>query len=273
MSYGTNWGTNWGGAAVAVGFSVVEAFPTSNQTFVVTFTVQPIVASPIGPTDASNLANITLVRTDTNETISLLTSRPVDGDLESVEYFLLGQFLSPLITYQVTAANLVSAFDDPLIDPKVAQFDGLPSAQLPAEQLRPLLDLKNPQTDGDLFNSGLIIGTNADYELEGGVDLIRKLIIRRIITAQDEFFHLSDRNYGLGIEAKLTFTDSDLVAFRAQLQREVAKESEINAVTVKLQLTADNVLNIIVRAVLQRTGQQIEVSVPLETNTTTVIGQ
>lgn len=274
MGWGTLYGTGWGGcdAAAVTAFTVASARATSSKTYVVTFTQNPLILSAAGANDASNLANVELVRLDTLEVITLLAGGPIAGSPQLVEYVLLGEFMSPLIVYETRHTNLISTVDGVLEDPKEAQFDGMPNVTLPREQLRPLLDYFNPQAEGDFINGGLVVGTNSDYQFESGVTLMRKLIIRRITTAQDAFFHLSDREYGLGVQSKRTYTESDLIFFKRQLEREVQKEPEIRQSSVTLVLKASHELIITVRAQLQTTNQQIEVSLPLDlTAQTTVI--
>ena len=277
MSYGTIWGTGWGGSSTAgagplAPFHVVSAQATSSQSFSVTFSKNPVVQTPIGATDASNLANITLTRLDTGAVIPLLAGGAVPGDPLTVEYLMLAVFPSTLITYETASANLVSEFGEILADPKTAQFNGMPSSALPAVTLRPLLDYFNPQAAAGLINGGLEVGSNADYALEGGVSLMRKLIIRRILTAQAEFYHLADQPYGLGVEPKQIYTAADLIQFRRQLEKEVVKEAEIDSVKVRLTLKTSHELDIQVSARLKTIDQQITISLPIDlTGTTNVV--
>lgn len=271
MSWGSNWGTNWGGCDSDFNYNlpendffVVSAHATSSKTYVVQFSQPPEISSPIGPNDAANIGLVELVRLDTGAIIPLLAAGPVPGQPTLVEFLLLGVFTSAQITYETRHTDLITIFGEPLVDPKTAQFDGMPQQQLLRERTQALIDYYNPQAEDNLINGGLVVGTDADYEFEAGASLMRKLIIRRVVTAQDEFFHLSDREYGLGVQPKLTYTEADLIQFKRQLEREVQKEPEVSRSVVSLSLSADHTLTVIVRAKLLATGQQIEVSVPLD---------
>jgi hypothetical protein len=263
MSWGAIFGVGWGGGGLAEGFYVTNAYAVSSQSFIVAFSNPPNYTSPIGATDASNLTNIALGNNDTGLPVRLLTSRLVRNEPLLVEYILTAPFRSSLTGYTVTAANLVSTTAELLIEPKSATFSGMPSVQLPVQEQRPLIDLYNPQTSGELLNGGLVITTGGDHAFESGVSLMRKLIMRRITTAQAEFYHLADVDYGLGIQPKLTPTPSDLVGFRTTLQAEIAKEPEIGASSVSLTLTPDHVLTINISAKLKSSGQQIAFIIPL----------
>ena len=277
MGWGATFGFGWGGCDVdsidegADEFSVASAKATSSKTYVVQFTKAPVILSPIGPNDAANLANVELVRLDTNEVIPLLAAGPIPGEPLLVEFLLLGIFASHLITYETRHVNLLGVFGETLVDPKTAQFAGMAQEQAIRERTQALVDYFNPQAEGDLINGGLVVATNADYEFEGGVSLMRKLIIRRVVTAQDEFIHLSDREYGLGVRPKLIYTEADIIQFRAQLDREVRKEPEIAEARSQVTIRPDHELIVIVRAKLRTTEQQIEVSVPLDFSSQTTV--
>jgi len=261
--FGVGWGGGWGGAEGAEGFWVLTAYSTSSNSFVVVYSARPTFVSPIWAGDAGNLGNFVLVNLDTGVEQLLLASRVVPADVNAIEYVLTSQFLSSLSGYRITAANLVGYFEEPLIDPKSADFDGMAASQLPIKVLRPTIDLYNPQTSGENLNGGLIIGADGDYTKEGGVSFLRKLIVRRIITVQSEFYHLAGISYGFGIEAKSLPTTADLIVLRTRMAEEVAKEPEISSVRVSLVLTPNHVLSVTVQATVKRTGQQIMLSIPL----------
>lgn len=264
MGFGTFWGTGFGGGDVEnAGFWVATAYSTSSNSFVIVYSARPTYVSPIWAGDAGNLGNIVLTNLDTGAVQILLTSRPVLSDVTAIEYVLASPFLSSLSGYQVVVANLVGYFGEPLIDPKSADFPGMAPSQLPIKVLRPIIDLFNPQIDGEVINGGLVNGSDGDYSKEGGVPLLRKLIIRRIITAQSAFYHLAGVPYGFGIEAKDLPSTASLIVLRTRMAEEVAKEPEVEDARVSLILTPNHVLNVTVVARVKRTGQQISLSIPL----------
>lgn len=263
MSWGTFWGTAFGGSdELAGGFWVESAYASSSKSFIIVYSVRPVVLSPIWVGDASNLSNITLSNLDTAATVSLIAARPVLSNINAVEYVLMSSFQANT-SYGVTVANLVGYLGEELVEPKSATFATLPATSLPIRQRRPLLDLLNPQMDGELINGGLVNGSNGDYTKESGVSLMRKLIIRRIITARDAYYHLAGLEYGFGIQAKEFLSATDLIILRTKMSEEIAKEPEISLLSIALDLENNGVLTVHVQAVLKRTGQQITLSIPL----------
>lgn len=264
MSYGTSWGTAWGGSDdLLSGFWVEAAYATSSKSFIVVYSVRPTFLSPIGSGDASNLSNVVLTNLENNATVLLLASRAVPGNINAVEYILLSSFVQHSNGYNVTVANLVGYLGETLVEPKSAMFSTLPATALPIRQRRPLLDLLNPQTSGELINGGLINGSNGDYSKESGVSLMRKLVIRRIITARDAFYHLNGLNYGFGIKPKEFLSATDLIILRTRMAEEVANEPEISLTSISLELANAGILTVHVQALLKQTGQQISLSIPL----------
>jgi len=264
MAWGTSFGTGWGGGSTSgSGFWVERAYASSSQSFIVVFSARPTFNSPIGPTDASNLSNFVLTNLDTAEVVALLASRAVPSTVLAVEFVMTQPFTSSFTGYQVIAANLVGYLGEPFVEPKYGNFLGMPSVQTPIVARRPLLDLFNPQVEGDQLNGGLVIGTDGDYRKESGAQLMRKLIVRRIVTAQAEFFHLADVRYGQGITAKNTPTTTDLIGFQKKLSDGVSREPELENVAVRVSLSADHVMIVGVSAHLRRTGQRVELSIPL----------
>jgi len=266
MSWGINWGGGaWGGGdedILAVGFSVVSAIATSSRTFSVTFTKPPRLQSTLSPNDASNLRNWTLVREDTNEVTTLMTARATVSPL-TVEFVILGTFVSQFVTYVIQARNLLAQDNSILVDPKFAQFLGMPISQVLAVQQRPLQDVWNPQVQGDQINGGLVVGSSGDYLNENGVTLLKKLIVRRIVTARNAFRHLADRDYGAGIQPSELYTQTDLVGLKTALEQQVRLEPEVQAAQIRLTSYPDNRLVVEVSARVRATNQQIVFSVPL----------
>jgi hypothetical protein len=265
MSWGgESWGGNWGGSSEALsGFWVASAYSRNADSFVIAYSARPTYASPIWPGDAGNLQNFVLTNLDTGLAEGILATRIVLTDLNTIEYVLASPFRSSLAGYRVTAANLIGYVGEELIDPKFADFPGMAPSQLPAKTLRPTIDLYNPQVSGEYLNGGLVIGSDGDYVKEAGTPFLRKLIVRRILTAQSEFYHLAGISYGLGVEAKALPTTADLVVLRTRMAEEIGKEPEVADVRVSLLLSPNHVLNVTVTAQLKRTGQQISLSIPL----------
>jgi hypothetical protein len=110
----------------------------------------------------------------------------------------------------------------------------------------------------DLFNGvqdSLRIGSNGDYQDMSGADLLRKLVLRRLMTPRGGFFHLPQ--YGLGIIEKRLWPD--IAVLKGQVEREVRREPEVVDDAASIQLTTGGVLTVRVKAVLV-SGTVISVS-------------
>ncbi len=266
MAWGSSWSILWGGGAPGGGpppvggFFVVAATASGSSTFQVAFSEQPLFVSPLRSGDASNLARWSLIRLDTGAAVPLLFIRAVSGVPLVLEFGIIGRFMSALVRYQITGDfTLVSAIADPIINPRSATFAGSPFAAT-VPQARGLRDMRNPQSSRDHINGGLVVRSSGDYDLEGGLVLLRKLILRRLTTLPHEFYHLSNRDYGGGAEQKGFFTTADIVALQAATERQVLREPEVAEASATVTLTPDGRLTRQVRARVRRTGETLAIT-------------
>jgi len=108
----------------------------------------------------------------------------------------------------------------------------------------------------------LNVNSAGDYQTMGGVELVRKLIIRRLTTRPGEFFHLPD--YGFPFQTADVVRPVELVKLRAALREAVKREPEVKDAGVGLSLdSANGVLTVTVRAALQPAGETLEVNAEL----------
>jgi hypothetical protein len=243
-------------------FFVASALAAGDSTFRVAFSEPPLFQSPLQPGDASNLMRWRLTEVITGREITLLSVAAVPGNPTQLEFAIYGRWESEALTYRVEAVGaIVSTVLDPLQAPDSADFFGMPAAQEEAIQARELVDIRNPQTEEDIANGALIIGSGGDYQLEGGNSLLKKLIIRRILTAQGEFFHLADIDYGLGVQAKARFTPQQLIKLRVEIERQVQREPEVAAVKSAVRITSEGALIISVLARTQN-GENVGLDLP-----------
>lgn len=119
------------------------------------------------------------------------------------------------------------------------------------------------------FASGtLVINSSGDYEPSSGEALIRKLIMRRLITQPGDFFHLP--NYGAGLAVKATFSTANLRTLAKQIEMQVLQEPEIEKAKATLTYqAATSSLIIQVQARMRSTGQQTALSLSLPLGGTT----
>lgn len=122
--------------------------------------------------------------------------------------------------------------------------------------MRDLANVQSPQLGGTNIGGVLSI-VGGDYALVDGEQLIRKLIIRRLLSTPGDFFHIP--NYGCGIQVKQPLPGGGLVRLKASIARQLLLEPDITAVTVAISQTT-NTLTIIVNATMARSGSLVTVS-------------
>jgi hypothetical protein len=254
VGWGSLWGGGWGGGGpLGPGplgvFELLSARAMTNKSVRLTFSVAPLLDSPIIAGDSSNLRNWTLQRTDASQMLTLLAVRPVSGDVNSADLFIAESWAAALAEYKITGSDvLVSAGNDPIVSPAIAYFYGSPAVYPATERKENVLDVKNVQVDPDLFSGSLVVDDSGDYENESGISLLKKLIIRELVTAQGEFVHLADTDYGLGLREKALWRSSDLVMLQKQCELRVARQLEVESASVTVDLYSDDRLVIGIRA-------------------------
>lgn len=262
MSWGRTWGRAWGasGAGFTTPYTVDQAYaPASNQVLVVMS--KPVqFFSPLTPGDASDLRNWTLTLESTGAPVDIAAVQ-LGANTSTLIFTIFGDWPVMPQTYRITAANLIAADLTPLSDPKFALFTSLPIAQ--SADTTVLTDVYNAQSDPNTIGGALTVTQSGDYQLESGLVLLKKLITRRITTAEDEFYHLAGQGYGSGVPAKEFYTDADLVLLRSVIERQVLLEPEVESASVTLALGSDHVLTVSLKAKLRVTGQTLEFSTPL----------
>jgi len=96
-----------------------------------------------------------------------------------------------------------------------------------------LRDVSNPQTYlGSPTPSTLQVSSSGDYAEDSGDTLLRKLVIRRLLTRPGGFFHLPDYAWVRPQEA--TAARSDVAKLKARIAAQVMLEPEAKGVTVNL---------------------------------------
>ena len=101
------------------------------------------------------------------------------------------------------------------------------------------------------------IGRDGDYLLEEGENLVRKLIIRRLITRPGEFFHLPD--YGIGLRIKEPLP-GQIASLKKQIEQQAELEPEVESAVASLSFS-NSILIIQLRVRLLQTGADIEIGI------------
>ena len=110
----------------------------------------------------------------------------------------------------------------------------------------------------------LTITTGGDYASQSGAELIKKLVLRRLISKPGDFFHLP--NYGLGLRVKEPIPNVDLRKLAVQIEEQVNLEPEVAESRASLSYAAGTgtlLVNLKVR--LKSTGDVIQTNMAIPT--------
>lgn len=111
--------------------------------------------------------------------------------------------------------------------------------------------------------STLVI-SSGDYASQSGAELVKKLVVRRLISKPGDFFHLP--NYGLGLRIKEPIPNVDLRKLAVQIEQQVNLEPEVAESRASLSYAAGTgslVINLKVR--LKATGDVIQTDMTIPT--------
>jgi len=258
MTWGLSaWGTTPYGLAASVPLSIANAHARGELVVRVTLT-RGARLEGTDRTAALNPRTWTVLRNDTLAEFTVLSVREVPGAIPAsvFELYLL-QKLGPSGTdYTVKALLLTDENGWLASSPKTALFAGCQAAAETNQASRnDMVDLAKPQLNDGQGGAVFTVGASGDYDTEAGVTLLRKLFLRRLTTNPGEFFHLV--GYGLGIALKEPLGGSRLAALKADVERQLKLEPEVDEVSVSVRLSAKGVLQIVLAAKLRATGDEI----------------
>jgi hypothetical protein len=265
-AYGTSaWGTS--GFGLTPDLSIVHAYANSTHTVLVTLTKPPQAINALLPSDVLNKASWLIERLDTGEVIELANIAAYSAPL-IWQITTLGQLPESGVQLRVTAIGLKDAGGAYIQLPRSAEFAGITEIalstppQLAATRgvsFRDLTNLPTPTINGVSESIGGTLKINGgDYTLVSGVELVKKLVIRRLTTTPGDFFHLP--KYGVGLQIKQAIPAGDLIKLKTLITNQILLEPDIDQCTVDLA-QATNLLVIKVRALIRGTGQEVNVAI------------
>lgn len=280
VGYGVSpWGSgSWGSIGyTAPGFNLGKAYAVGDRIVRVALSAEPMHLSVTGTGDALNPRTWSVQDPATGRVWTLLSVRPTDDstyDLLTLETLpkhftqlvvssdtLLAQDRVPFPTVQFFFNGCYLAVNNTaeskLAANGVIQKD-LTNAMLPAQN-----DALLSSSYRELTAGTLEIDSAGDYTTQFGADLVRKLILRRLIAKPGDFFHLP--RYGLGLRVKEPLPASDLRKLAAAIEEQVNQEPEVQASKVNLSYSASAAaLNVFIQVRLRPNGQvaQIPLVVP-----------
>lgn len=244
------WGLSpWGGL---VSLALEHAEVVTERSVIVQLTTPPLQESSIDEGDALNCQTWKIENLTTGQIVTVLAINPVSDT--AFELWTLETMGTHLDTIRVSFSGLVDQARNPVGPPTAFDMPGLARAEV-AQAPGALVDLRS-----DLFSGGgLEVGSDGDYAVESGTPLLRKLIVRRLMTFRGEFIHLP--GYGFGIRLKEPLGAADLTQLRAEVERQIQREPEVKNVSAKVSLDRSGVLLVEVRATIKATNEQVSVQV------------
>jgi hypothetical protein len=266
MTWGSGaWGTSSFGGISANPIAVEYAYAISTNELVVVLTKPPLDRSGFLTGDVRNTSSWEVSVPATGALLNVFGVAQYNGDLQwlvrTKEKFALSTG-----TMRVTIVGLKDAGGSLAGLPDSADFEGVtevntatPTA-LAAFRRSGGRDLANvsSQTISDTNVSGTFVMKGGDYALMEGEALLKKLMIRRLITTPGEFFHLP--KYGAGLKVKQPIPAGDLVKLKANIERQLMRERDVASVVVGLQQST-NTLIVQARATLAKSGQKVNVAI------------
>lgn len=231
MPFGTSpYGTSsYGGGTV---LSVLSCRATSTHTVLVELAAPPLAESPIGPGDALNPASWFVRLADLSFTHTVMAVRKV-----SVSEFEL-RTLEPLhnwLTVHEAGAPLLRMASGLLITaPRSATFLGVVVEGDRAVNPLHRYDFANNPTGGSTVGGALKVNSGGTYARDSGTSLVRKMVIRRLLTMPGSYFSIAPEDFGADLRIGGLFNPSSLPQLKASLERELLKEPDTTEAVVSL---------------------------------------
>lgn len=215
---------------VATSLFVVRATAQDAQRVRVTLSSAPQAAGRGTAGDALNPDTWFVTELGTGTPVGVLAASMVGTT--AVDVYLAAPFDPAPNMYTVSCPTLLDTYGGLVSSPSSAVFFGVGTVTK-APPPSTVTDLANKPTPlSNTVGGTLVIGPGGDYESESGAALMKKLILRRLMTPKGGFFHLPD--YGAGIEEKTLLHPSQLPQIQNDVVRQVESEPGISDVTASV---------------------------------------
>lgn len=228
MSYGIeSWGLDVWGADPT--FAMDSAVAATTHSVYVTFSRAPRAVSPLSLGDALRLSTWSISGHDFSDTKVVVASRMVGT--RRAEITVSAPFKSSNYVYKIEATTLMSSTGVYVTPPYELRFRGLLPADPITDPTR-TFDFKN----SDIVGGSLEVNTAGSYARIHGIELIRKMIFRRLSTMPGSFFHLTTDEFGLGIRSKELLRFSAIPNMKKRIEDEINKEPGIAGTVATVDL-------------------------------------
>lgn len=228
------WGLSPWSFGADVTLTLTFAVPATIRSVRVSLSIAPLAMSPLSTGDALNPRTWTLTRGDTGEVIPVYAVTMEDSTTAILLLLtVLGSFH---VLHTVSTDTLVDTSGNLISYPRTYTFPGLVVAPAPA--VTDPIDLKSLVVPGSDVAASLVIGTGGDYENESGSRLLKKLIVRRLISTPGDWAHMP--TYGAGLKTKRPLPSRDLPALAALFEQQIELEPSVDSARVDLSYNPGN---------------------------------
>lgn len=250
MSYGEgSWGFDVWGADPT--FSVENAIAATTHSVYVTFSRAPRAVSPLSVGDALNLSTWAISGVGFTDNKIVVAASMVAA--RRAEITVSTPFKSSNYVYKISSPTLMSTTRVYLSPPYDRNFRGLFPAD-PITDPNRTFDLKNSELIGGSFE----VTAAGSYARVYGIELLRKMIFRRLSTMPGSFFHLTPDEFGLGIRSKELLRFSAIPNMKKRIEDEINKEPGITGTLATVDLK-DGLLS--VKLKVQTESGQVETTI------------
>ncbi len=250
MSYGLGeWGLDFFGTDPSL--YLQNAVAVTTHSVLVTTSTNVRAISPLAPGDALNPASWTVTRVTGSLSYTVVGVLKVTD--RRFQLFLRTALSSVNYVHRVTATELRSSTGLLISAPYYAEFKGVLPTEAVVEQYRPF----------DLLSSDVVGGSLRTNEAGGyvrvyGDDLIRKMVIRRLVTMPGAYFHIAPSDFGQDLKIKEPLRVSSLATLKVNIEDEIRKEPGVVGASCNLSLSS-GILTI--KARVQTDSGETEVSI------------
>lgn len=219
---------------------VNRARAVAGQTVRVVYDEEPFHQSPAGYQDALNPSNYAFtVVTGSGDppqavgvdlTMTSFPAKAVNNPDERAFDVRVDRPLVVGVTFRVTVSRVISRLGGPLGAPVSADFAGIvrPSEYRQATRRTDQLDFRSDPFVGRLVVQG------GDIATHGGLDSLRKRVLRRLITPRGSFVFAPQ--YGTRLRLKQTITPGELASMKADIATQLREEPDVRRAAVDMRL-------------------------------------
>lgn len=259
---GMPWGLGpWGG--VGSDLSIANTYAVGDRLVQVVLTKKPFEGGPDDPGSVFNPKVWVVAKVDPAFTMHVLHVE--SAGQYAYRLVLLEALGSQNLAHTVSCPTLRASAGGTLASEELAEFQGT----LAEEARRRVsnqprvrfgtFDLMNREVPGlGEIGGTLVIDSSGDYARMTGVPLVKKLIVRRLITTPMEFRHLP--RYGCGLRVKEPLPGGDLVKLKKTVESQILLEREVEKCAVQLSQSRD-LLMVAIQARLRKTGESLDMNV------------